>query len=254
MQNFNSNRTKTLVMTSLSVSMLMLSLSACQTNPSNKNAADTLPTNSPSVIVQKSPNNSADMRSNKPFSEIPLITESNRPADFPDAYTPPFGLTDKASHIEASWHKPAIAKSATDAVYLQESAKSETKGQCPILALPTTATAHLANRRVRRANFSGGWGVAYDLPNLRSAYGVALSGISEPIGKGTIWQDYYLYEDGTELTYGREGGDSQGQWLAYLTLGKQYSPASQYCFYNIWSQQSKGHLEQIISHLRIVSP
>lgn len=229
---------------------LSVGLAACQSNPPK--VTDTS-AQSPSVRVQKAAdkgldNSSGDKHSNKPFTEIPLITESNRPADQPDAYIPPYGRIDNTPNIEASWRKPAIKWTATDAVYSREWAKSETKERCPILALPSNAPAHLAGHQVRRANFSGGWGVAYDLPNLRSAYGVANAGVTEPLGPRSIWADYHQYADGTELSYGREGGDPEGNWLAYLILGDSQ------CFYNIWSQKSKAHLEQIITELRVVAP
>ena len=157
-------------------------------------------------------------------------------------------VTNHSSSIPESWRLTPITTSETDSAYKAEWKKSEIGRKCPLLVLPSTANSHLIDRNVRRANFSGGWGVAYDLPDVRSAYGVALSGISDPVGKGSIWNDYHVYQDGTELTYGREGGDPNGKWLAYLTLGDNY------CFYNIWSTQGKSHLEQIISELRVVKP
>lgn len=175
-----------------------------------------------------------------PAPEIPLITETNRPDSVP-SFTP-------STQLPESWHLAPIVATATDSTYKTEWAKSDLKNKCPILALPIKADSHIVNHSVRRANFSGGWGVAYDLPNLRSAYGVALSGISAPVGNESIWDNYHLYPDGTELTYGREGGDPNGQWLAYLTLG------SSHCAYNIWSKHGKSHLEQIISDLRPVTP
>lgn len=237
------------------MSALALSLTGCQSVPVNANTNSQSNAHQeplPSIELQKNPNNIPETRPNRPLTEIPLITESNRPADQPDAHIPPFGQAGTSSKVQASWRKPAIAKSATDAIYVQEWGKSKSKAACPILALPTTAGAHLQGHSGRRANFSGGWGVAYDLPKQRSAYGVANVGVSEPVGPSSMWQDYTLYDDGTELTYGREGGNPNGKWLAYLTLGKQYSPAAQPCLYNIWSQQSIGHLEQLLSELRIV--
>lgn len=245
--------------------MLSNALLACQSNPP---AVTDTPTQQPSVTLQTAPDQGQDNSrlnnstvdnsrgshgAHRPVTEIPLITKSNRPVDQPDAFIPPYDRLDNPANIEASWRQPAIAKTETDAVYLREWAKSQTKGQCPLLALPVTAHAHIPHHNARRANFSGGWGVAYDLPNERSAYGVAHSGISDPLGQSSIWQDYHLYDDGTELTYGREGGNPDGHWLAYLTLGGQYSPSGQHCFYNIWSQQSKQHLEQIIKDLRQVA-
>lgn len=204
---------------------LSLGLAACQSN--SPKVTDT-PAQNPSVTVQKAPNGGLNNNSgNKPFTEIPLITESNRPADQPDAYIPPYGRTNNTPNIKASWRKPAIKSTATDAVYSREWAKSETKERCPILALQSNAPAHLTGHQVRRANFSGGWGVAYDLPDWRSAYGVANAGVTEPLGPRSMWPDYHRYADGTELSYGREGGDPEGNWLAYLILGDSQ------CFYNI---------------------
>lgn len=220
---------------------LSVGLAACQ-SPSN-------PTNS----VGQPPAVSKPTLVAKP-APIVKVTPVSKPSIVNGAQIATVNNTMTFTDSTAPWRQPAIAATATEAVYSREWAKSETQDKCPLLALPKTAAAQLANRSVRRANFSGGWGVAYDLPNERSAYGVAHSGISDPVGQAAIWQDYHLYNDGTELTYGREGGDPQGKWLAYLTLGTQYSPAGQHCFYNIWSQQSKTHLEQIITELRLVAP
>lgn len=221
--------------------VLSFGLTACQSPSNPTTSAGQPPPVSKPILVAKS----APIVKTTPVSK-PTIVNGAQPATI--------NTTMNFTDFNAPWRQPAISATAVEAVYSREWAKSETQAKCPLLALPKTAAAQLANRSVRRANFSGGWGVAYDLPNERSAYGVAHSGISEPVGQAAIWQDYHLYNDGTELTYGREGGDPQGKWLAYLTLGIQYSPAGEHCFYNIWSQQSKTHLEQIITELRLVAP
>ena len=147
----------------------------------------------------------------------------------------------------ASWTKPAINISQTDTVYQQEWLKADSKNLCPILALPKNSKAHLAGHTVRRANFSGGWAVAYDLPKLRSAYGVANAGTVNPKELFNGWDYNVVYEDGSRVTYGREGGNQTGNWLAYIVIPKNN------CFYNVWSAQSKTHLEQILADLRLVS-
>lgn len=220
---------------------LSVGLGACQSPSNPTNSAGQLPALSKPILVAKP-------------TPIVKVTPVSKPSIVNGAQIATVNNTMTFTDSTAPWRQPAIAATATEAVYSREWAKSETQDKCPLLVLPKTAAAQLANRSVRRANFSGGWGVAYDLPKERSAYGVAHSGISDPVGQAAIWQDYHLYNDGTELTYGREGGDPQGKWLAYLTLGTQYSPAGQHCFYNIWSQQSKTHLEQIITELRLVAP
>lgn len=147
----------------------------------------------------------------------------------------------------APWTEPAIKNGETDTVYQQEWMKSERKSLCPILALPKQASAHLTQHSVRRANFSGGWGVAYDLPDMRSAYGVANVGTTNPNDIFDDWPYNVTYQDGSILGYGHEGSDPSANWLAYIV-----TPHNN-CFYNIWSAQSKEHLEEIISDLRVVS-
>ena len=228
--------------------LLIIGITGCQSSaqPSTTQTTQTIQQTqqtSPVVANHASsshiPHNSSTA-AKPPFTEIPLITDANRPQSVP-GFIPP-------SAIPESWRLAPITASETDSVYKTEWKKSEIGRKCPLLALPSTANSHLIDRSVRRANFSGGWGVAYDLPTSRSAYGVALSGVSDPSGRNSIWNDYYVYQDGTELTYGREGGDPNGKWLAYLTLGDNH------CFYNIWSKEGKSHLEQIISELRVVKP
>ena len=146
----------------------------------------------------------------------------------------------------ASWAEPAIDSSQIDAVYRQEWLKAESRSVCTILALPKQSAAHLDGHTSRRANFSGGWGVAYDLPKLRSAYGVANAGTSSADGMFNKWEYNVRYQDGSWVGYGREGGNPTGKWLAYILIPKNN------CFYNVWSAQSKTHLEQMIADLRMV--
>lgn len=148
----------------------------------------------------------------------------------------------------ASWTKPAINSSQTDAVYHQEWSKSPTKTTCPILALPKNSNAQISGHSARRANFSGGWGVAYDLPNDRSAYGVANVGVLKS-GEQVFdnWPYNVSYQDGSRVGYGHEGGDPSAKWLAYLVIPQNR------CFYNVWSSQGQSHLEQMISELRWVA-
>ncbi len=232
--------------------VVMLGLGACQSNLSN---AIGNPSNTamPTIVKQVPPkdstnnnsvnnngvNNNGVNNSRPVFTEIPLITDSNRPKSVA-AISPP-------ASIPQSWRKTPILATATDQVYVAEWKKSANHNVCPLLVLPNNADSQLLNHSVRRANFSGGWGVAYDIPELRSAYGVANTGIAAPVGHLAIWHDYHVYDDGTELTYGREGGNPNAQWLAYLTL------ADNHCQYNIWSKQGKAHLEQLIADLRVVS-
>lgn len=226
---------KRFILTSLTVAM-MLSLNACQhdTQSTESTGATNEPTTTKKVSASDSPVTD--------HAEVEAAEEAAHDGD--DAGS----LGEAEGFPEPFWQLEPIPNSEVDPVYRREWAKSSSKDTCPIIALPTDSHANLKAHKARRANFTGGWGVAYDHPKLRSAYGVAHSGISEPLEGWSIWDAYHVYDDGTELTYGREGGDPNGKWLAYLTLGDSH------CFYNIWSQYDQHHLERMLSSLRLVEP
>ena len=208
--------------------MMCMGVVACQPTSSTDSVNETLD-------EAKAPINAATDEYSGPVFNIdaPLVT-----------------LEDVSNDMEspiAPWSKSTIKSSETDAVYHQEWIKSDSRSLCPILALPKQAVSHLTAHKVRRANFYGGWGVAYDLPDMRSAYGVANAGITDLNGIFNDWPYNVTYQDGSILRYGQEGGDLDANWLAYLVL------LDNGCFYNIWSGQNKEHLEQIISDLRIVN-
>src|SRR5687768_4324807 len=97
----------------------------------------------------------------------------------------------------------------------------------------------------RAATFSGGWAVAYDLPNLRSAFGVAGAGVKAGDPSYDKWPYVQEWGDGSKVEYGPEGGQGPNQ-LAYLHI------AGQDCLYNVWSRLGKEHLELLIRELRLV--
>ena len=57
-----------------------------------------------------------------------------------------------------------------EATVLAEWRTADNRRTCAPLAFATTRA---GAGRARRANFGGGWGVAFDRPGLRSAFGVA---------------------------------------------------------------------------------
>lgn len=156
-------------------------------------------------------------------------------------------ITENREQPNAPWSNDTIALNDTDSVYYQEWLKADTKSLCTILALPKQSTAHLTGHSIRRANFSGGWGVAYDLPDLRSAYGVANTGIFPSGEVHYPWPFNVTYKDNSTIGYGHEGGNPTAPWLAYIRL------VDNNCFYNVWSAQGKEHLEQMIKDLRRVN-
>lgn len=97
----------------------------------------------------------------------------------------------------------------------------------------------------RPAQFGGGWAVAYDLPGLRSAFGVAGTGASASGDTYHDWPHRQAWADGSSAGYGPEGGEGPKQ-LAYLKI------EGQQCLYNVWSQLGTPHLEHLLRHLRFV--
>ena len=112
----------------------------------------------------------------------------------------------------------------------------------------------------RRANFSGGWAVAYDKPGLRgkdaggypcescgrSAFGIAGAGVLKGDGEGRYrWENSQEYADGSFASWGLEGGSGPG-WLAYVEI------EGQECLYNVWSNVSQQHLQLLIHNIRFI--
>jgi len=145
-----------------------------------------------------------------------------------------------------------------------EWAKAENRKSCAPLALAAPGE---PEGTPRAARFGGGWGVAFDLPGLRSAYGFAGTGLlpddrADPRTQRRRLTDQWPYM--RELVrlptpsfagYGQEGAQpypaanpgGQGlHSLAYLRVGGQR------CTYNVWSRISRAHLEWLLDNLRLL--
>lgn len=99
---------------------------------------------------------------------------------------------------------------------------------------------------LRRAEFSGGWGLAWDLPELRSAFGVA--GVGSPAWDdiATRMPNAVTYGDQV-VGYGGEGFDPAAeQRLA------EFAIPGQLCAYQVWSKLGDAHLLELIDSLRTV--
>ena len=164
-----------------------------------------------------------------------LLTACSTTPTAPPA-TSPFRRT-------APWREAALSRTAVPAVYVAQWEKAENRNSCALLA-PASVGPEGAGATPRAANFSGGWAVAYDLPNLRSAFGVAGTGADTSGPTYDQWPYAYTWDDG-KVEYGPEGGDGPNQ-LAYLRI------SGQRCLYNVWSRLGRQHLEQLIRELRMV--
>lgn len=137
----------------------------------------------------------------------------------------------------APWSAPALTRTQAPAVYLLEWRKAANRRTCAPVAFASLPQG--AKATARRAHFSGGWGVAYDTPKLRSAFGIAGAGVDAAEPSFQDWRFKSTWSDGSSVGYGPEGGAGPNQ-LAYLRI------AGQGCLYNVWSRLGRPHLEQLL--------
>ena len=161
---------------------------------------------------------------------------------------------------------PSPAGPHDAALILREWRKAANREQCAPLAFTslggTTAT-------VRRANFGGGWSVAYDQPSGRSAFGLAGTGLLDedaeavPEQRARLARQWPRFRELDNLPlpsfagYGVEGAESypdenpDGKGLnslAYVRVGGQR------CTYNVWSRLGRAHLEHLLENLTVIEP
>lgn len=141
----------------------------------------------------------------------------------------------------APWSGERLLPSDVPEVYLTQWSRADNAARCALLAPRSTDPA----ADPRAATFGGGWGVAYDLPDRRSAFGVAGTGVEPSDQTYDQWPNRMAWRDGSRVGYGPEGG-SGPKLLAYLRV------AGQDCLYNVWSHLGRDHLEGLLESLRYV--
>lgn len=144
----------------------------------------------------------------------------------------------------APWSGARLSVAAVPSVFVDEWRKAENRATCAPVA-PANLGAG-AGASPRRANFGGGWAVAYDRPGLRSAFGVAGTGSRASDPAYDAWPYRRAWADGSSAGYGPEGGTGPNE-LAYLRI------QGQGCLYNVWSRLGRAHLEQLLESLRFVA-
>lgn len=144
----------------------------------------------------------------------------------------------------APWRDAALARAHVPPVYVEEWEKARNRETCALIA-PRSLGTEGQGATPRAAHFSGGWAVAYDLPNLRSAFGVAGAGVKSGDPSYANWPYILSWGDGSKAEYGPEGGEGPNQ-LAYVRI------QGQDCLYNVWSHLGKEHLEFLLKELRFV--
>lgn len=157
-------------------------------------------------------------------------------ADPPDPPGPP----------PAPWSAAPVPATEAPPALVREWERAPNRATCAPL-VPTDTGPEGAAAEPRRASFGGGWGVAWDLPELRSAFGIAGTGVEPGPDTFDDWPHRRVWADGSRAGYGPEGGTGPNQ-LAYLRL------TGQRCLYNVWSRIGVEHLERILDGLRYVAP
>jgi hypothetical protein len=143
----------------------------------------------------------------------------------------------------APWSAEKLAAADVPAQYVQEWRKADNRATCaPLAPLPAFVD---ADAKPRRANFSGGWAVAYDRPGDRSAFGVAGAGVEAGGDTYDGWEGHVAWADGSHAGYGLEGGTGPSH-LAFLQV------EGQGCLYNVWSHRGEAHLVALLQALRFV--
>lgn len=142
----------------------------------------------------------------------------------------------------APWTNDALARASVPEPYHNAWSNAGNRASCALIAFANSA---VDGAQPRTATFSGGWGVAYDRPELRSAFGVAGTSVNAADPTYDDWPFKRTWSDGSTVGYGPEGGTGPNQ-LAYLRI------PGQSCLYNVWSRLGRSHLEQLLNSLRFV--
>jgi hypothetical protein len=164
---------------------------------------------------------------------------------------------DAGNTNEPPWGGPQLSSRSVSPRFIEEWRLAENRATCAPLAPADLGV--ISGATARRANFAGGWAVAWDLPGFpgtradgtpctdcgRGVAGIAGTG-ADAADATHQWHYQRQWDDGSRAGWGLEGGTGP-RWLAYLTI------PGQECLYNVWSHISREHLESLIEQLRFVS-
>lgn len=182
------------------------------------------------------------------------------PAAVVAAALPTVRASEKPDAAVAPIRQPLVA----ERLILAEWSKAENKAVCAPVSFVSDGG---KGGTPRRANFSGGWAVAFDLPGKRSAYGVAGAGLipadddaeiarrERLINQWPSFRDLPALPQPSYAGYGVEGAQPwsdddpqalRSNALAYVRVGGQT------CQYNVWSRLGRAHLETLLENLSVL--
>jgi len=180
--------------------------------------------------------------SNEPI-DVPVATGLSTTA--PTETTVPATTTVPPESLgkTAPWDRDRLALGDVSPVLVEEWRLAENQLWCSGLYPDGFDT---QDATIRRAEFSGGWALAWDLPGLRSAFGIAGTGSPSWDDIGVRMPATVSY-DGTIVGYGGEGfDDGARQRLA------EFAIPGQLCGYQAWSKLGDEQLLELVDSLRLV--
>ena len=158
----------------------------------------------------------------------------------------------------------AAAPRTAEAIVRAEWSRAANRAECAALKFDPGQT---RGARPRRAEFSGGWAVAYDMQGLRSAFGVAGPGLlpedraAVQVRRERIAAQWPYRRElgggwlprGSLAAYGMEGASpyprENPEGIGENSLAYVVVPG-QACTYNVWSRLGRRHLEDLLDSLR----
>ena len=156
---------------------------------------------------------------------------------------PPTTTASTAVGPTAPWDRSRLALADVSPVLVEEWRLAENQLWCSGL-FPDGFDTGVAV--VRRADFAGGWALAWDLPQQRSAFGIAGTGSPAWEGIGTRMPMTVSYGEQV-VGYGGEGFDDAAQQRL-----AEFAIPGQLCGYQVWSRLGDEHLLELVDSLRLV--
>lgn len=202
--------------------------------------------------------------SQSPAGPSPDPTVSTTPTGATPTPTPTSGgATAESASFAGSppWLDPPVPQSQTPRVLMVAWEKAKNRSDCSPLVPDSLGEGD--GGKPRRANFSGGWAVAYDKAGLpgrlrsgepckdcgRGAFGIAGTGTeiasSDELDPSNALTLERRWSDGSRADYGLEGGTGPNYLATLFVQGEG-------CVYNVWSFIGQAHLEHLLDHLRFV--
>ncbi len=143
----------------------------------------------------------------------------------------------------APWDREKLTIADVSPVLIEEWRLSENQLWCSGLYPDGFDTGEAT---IRRADFAGGWAMAWDLPDQRSAFGIA--GTGSPAWEGIGARMPMTVEYGDQIVgYGGEGFDDAAQQRL-----AEFAIPGQLCGYQVWSRLGDEHLLELVDSLRLV--